>query len=153
MCAPMETGICAMCVESAWYTIRRTSNILTFPMSYFLAHKDAIQENDYFRKEVFTSEKAQITYMKLLPNEDAGESVHAYADHIVLCTQGTGKVVVDGYTQDFREGDLVAIEHGVKHQILNGSYGNMILVSIYTPEQYPRGTAHRTRAEEEASRS
>ena len=116
-------------------------------MSYLYEHGDQIKQNEYFRKEMFTSEKSQVTHMKLLANEDAGESVHALADHAMFCVEGQGKVILDGSEQDFRQGDFVMIPHGVKHQVINGAYGVMHLVSVYTPPQYPRGTVHRTSAD------
>ncbi len=116
-------------------------------MSYLLEHSDQIRQDEYFRKEVLTSEKTQVTHMKLLANEDAGESVHQYADHAMFCVEGQGKIILDGSEQDFRQGDFVMVPQGVKHQVINGSYGVMHLVNVYTPPQYPRGTVHQTRAD------
>lgn len=116
-------------------------------MSYLFECSDQIKQNEYFRKEVFTSEKSQVTLMKLLANEDAGESVHQYEDHALFCVDGQGKIILDGSEQDFRQGDFAMIPHGTKHQIVNGSSGVMHLINVYTPPKYPRGTVHQTAAD------
>ena len=88
--------------------------------------------------------------MSLLPNEDIGEEVHLL-DQFVRVEKGEGKAVLDGKETPLKDGDVVVIPKGTRHNIINVSSVNPLkLYTIYAPSQHPAGTIHKTKAEAEA---
>lgn len=113
--------------------------------------KTRAQRNRFFRQEIFTGEKAQITLMSLKPNEDIGAEVHPNTDQILFFVEGRGKAYLDGREEIIEENDLLYIEHGAEHNVVNTSAEEMKIVSVYIPPEHPRGTVHETKAEAEAA--
>ncbi|KKT87694.1 MAG: hypothetical protein UW89_C0020G0012 [Parcubacteria group bacterium GW2011_GWB1_45_10] len=107
-------------------------------MYFHSSFESLAEQNQSFRKEVFTGSSAQIVLMSLLPNEDIGEEVH---------TDGSGKAFIDGSELELKENDILYIQRGAKHNVVNTSSEKMKLVSIYAPAEHPKGTVHQTKAD------
>ena len=117
-------------------------------MAYFHSSFESLAEqNQNFRKEVFTGSSAQIVLMSLLPNEDIGEEVHTDVDQILFITDGSGKAFIDGAELELKENDILYIQRGAKHNIVNTGSDKMKLISVYAPAEHARGTVHSTKTD------
>ena len=106
--------------------------------------------NANFRAVLYTDPNLQLVVMSLLPNEDIGEEVHLL-DQFIRVEKGEGKAVLDGKETPLKDGDVVIIPKGTRHNIINVSSVNPLkLYTIYAPSQHPAGTIHKTKAEAEA---
>jgi mannose-6-phosphate isomerase-like protein (cupin superfamily) len=113
--------------------------------------------NSNFRTVVFTGEHTQLTLMRLRPHEEIGWESHQDRDQFLRLEQGRARVEF-GRTEravDERHevGDDWAfiVPAGVWHNVVNIGDGDVMLYSLYSPPEHPRGTVHRTKAEADAA--
>jgi mannose-6-phosphate isomerase-like protein (cupin superfamily) len=119
---------------------------------YVVDIKKAAEDNDFFRKVLFTGTKSQLVLMSLRPGEEIGTEVHK-VDQVLYVVDGEGKVVLDGVDTEFEKGEIVFVPAGVQHNVINADDKPMKLFTIYSPPEHAAGTMHRTKAvAEEAER-
>jgi mannose-6-phosphate isomerase-like protein (cupin superfamily) len=107
-------------------------------------------ENEYFRQVLYTDERLQLVVMSLKPSEDIGEEVHTL-DQFIRVEKGEGKAVLDGEESALKDGSVVIIPAGTRHNIINLSASEpMKLYTLYAPPNHAPGTVHKTKAEAEA---
>ncbi len=109
------------------------------------------QENENFRKVLYTGEKSQLVLMSLLPGEDIGEEIHEDNDQFFRFESGTGKVVIDGTEYEVSDGDAVVVPRGAKHNVINTGVDRLKLYTIYSPAHHQDGVLRATKAEAEAN--
>ncbi|MBI3634030.1 MAG: cupin domain-containing protein [Candidatus Yonathbacteria bacterium] len=110
------------------------------------------QENDFFRKVIFTAKHTQLVLMSLNPGEEIGDEVHNTVDQFFRFESGEGKVVVDGEEQAISDGSVVIIPAGTNHNIINTSTEKPLkLYTLYSPPNHQDGTIHKTKEEAESS--
>lgn len=106
-------------------------------------------ENDNFRKVLYTDKNSQLVLMSLLAGEEIGEEVHD-VDQFLRVEKGTGTAILDGVSHDIADGSVIIVPAGTKHNVINGSAGNMKLYTLYMPPHHRDGVVHKTKAEGEA---
>jgi mannose-6-phosphate isomerase-like protein (cupin superfamily) len=88
--------------------------------------------------------------MKLAPGaiEGGPDNRHRGADQWLYVVSGKGLAVVNGKRVALRDGTLVFIEHGERHEIRNTGKGPLCTLNFYVPpaytddgEELPRGRA------------
>ena len=93
-------------------------------------YKDNIEklteENENFRKVLYTGKESQLVLMSLNPKEDIGEEVHAENDQFFRFEAGEGKVIIDGNEYTVGDGDAVVVPKGASHNVLNTSDTNKL---------------------------
>ena len=107
------------------------------------------KENTDFRREILTNRYTQIVLMSVEPGDEIGEETHRTAQVLVF-VEGEGEAVLDGERAGVREGSLVAVPAGTRHNFINTGKTPLKLYTIYGPPEEPPGTVHRTKAEAEA---
>ena len=113
--------------------------------------KDA-ENNNFFRKVIFTAKHSQLVLMSLKPGEEIGEEVHDNLDQFFRFEKGEGKVVIAGEEFQIGNGFAALVPAGTKHNIINTSSENPLKIyTIYSPPNHQDGTIHKTREEAEAS--
>lgn len=109
-------------------------------------------ENDDFRRVLYTAKNQQLVLMSLPPLTDIGEEVHDDVDQFFRCEKGEGRAVLDGVEHVLKDGYVVVIPAGTKHNILNTSSTEPLkLYTLYSPPQHEDKTTHATKAEAEAA--
>ena len=104
-------------------------------------------ENETFRTVLFTDSNLQLVVMSLLPMEDIGEETHEL-DQFIRIEKGEGKAVLDGKEYQLKDGNVVVIPKGTRHNILNTSATEkMKLYTLYAPPEHPDKTVHKTKAD------
>jgi len=100
--------------------------------------------NEFFRKVIFTAKNSQLVLMTLKPQEEIGEEVHETVDQFFRFEKGTGKAVLNGEEFQVRDGFAVVVPSGTKHNIINTSSTEPLkLYTIYSPPNHPEGTIHK----------
>jgi len=113
------------------------------------------KENTDFRRVLYTAKHHQLVLMSLNVGEEIGEEVHTL-DQFFRFEEGQGKVVIDGVESEVKDGDVVIVPAGARHNVVNvgtgtvGS-GTLKLYTIYAPPNHKDGTVHVTKAIAEAS--
>lgn len=118
-------------------------------MKGFIADIERItRENTEFRRVLYTARNCQLVLMSLKPGEDIGEEVHTL-DQFFRCEQGVGKAVLDGVENVIEDGTVFIVPAGARHNIINGSGGEMKLYTLYAPPNHRDGIVHHTKEEAE----
>jgi len=116
---------------------------------YFVDIEKETEENEFFRKVLYTSHYSQLVVMSLKPGEDIGEEVHGL-DQFIRLEEGEGLAVLNGVEHEIKEDYAIVIPSGFVHNIINTSkYEAMKLYSIYSPPEHKDGTVHKTKKEAE----
>ncbi len=108
------------------------------------------EENNYFRKVLYTDARLQLDLMSLNPGEEIGAEVHQL-DQFFRIEEGAGKAVLEDTEFAIGPGSVVIVPTGTKHNIINTGPGSLKLYTLYVPPNHPEGTIHKTRAEAEAA--
>ncbi len=110
------------------------------------------ENNDFFRKVIFTAKHSQLVLMSLKPGEEIGEEVHDNLDQFFRFEEGEGRVVIEGEKFPVGDGFALVVPAGTKHNIINTSSDKPLkLYTIYSPPNHQDGTIHKTREEAETS--
>lgn len=114
---------------------------------YFSHIEEEVNNNENFRKVLYTGKHAQLVVMSLLPLEDIGMEVHETVDQFFRFESGTGKAILNGEETIFGAGDVIIVPAGTNHNIINtSSVDKLKLYTIYSPSNHPEGTVHSTKA-------
>ena len=106
-------------------------------------------ENENFRKVLYTDKNSQLVLMSLVAGEEIGEEAHD-VDQFLRVEKGTGKAILDDVPHDIRDGSVIVVPAGTKHNIINTSAEAMKLYTLYMPPHHRDGIVHKTKAEAEA---
>ena len=117
---------------------------------YIINIEKAAEENENFRKVLYTAKNSQLVLMSLKPGEEIGEEIHNL-DQFIRCEAGKGKTVLNDIEYAIEDGFAVVIPAGVKHNIINAlESGEMKLYTLYSPPNHRDGVIHKTKIEAEA---
>ena len=106
------------------------------------------EDNDFFRKVLFTGKYCQLVTMCLLPNEEIGMEVHDTVYQFFRIEEGHGKVVMNCEEKEFESGDAIIVPAGTQHNIINTSAEeDLKLYTIYSPPNHPPDRVQKTKAE------
>jgi mannose-6-phosphate isomerase-like protein (cupin superfamily) len=81
---------------------------------------------------------SQAAQMTLAPGETEGgpDNRHLGADQWLYVVVGTGVAIVEGERVELREGTLVLIERGERHEIRNTGEVPLKTLNVYVPPAY-----------------
>lgn len=112
--------------------------------------KDSL-ENENFRKVLYTAKYSQLVLMSLLPKEEIGFEVHVDRDQFFRFEEGMGKVFIDESEYDVKDGDVVIVPAGARHNVVNTSAAlKLKLYTIYSPAEHMDGVVRKTKQEAES---
>jgi mannose-6-phosphate isomerase-like protein (cupin superfamily) len=82
--------------------------------------------------------RSQVAEMVLSAGQSTGGKTnnHPNSDQWLYVVSGKGKTVVDGKEVKFKKGDLILIEAGENHEIINKSSEPLKTFNIYAPPEY-----------------
>lgn len=115
-------------------------------MSYFTNIITETNNNNFFRKVLFTGVKSQLVVMDIKPGEDIGEEVHEHVEQILFFLSGEGKAVLDGVETPIVAGDVYVVTPGTRHNFLNTGALSMKVYTVYVPPNHIDGTIHENKA-------
>ena len=87
---------------------------------------------------VLGTRRSQAAQMVLEPGDREGnrENRHDGADQWLFVVSGTGVARVNDRRVALREGTLLLIEHGDRHEIRNNGNGRLTTLNFYVPPAY-----------------
>ncbi len=118
-------------------------------MSYSGNYIKETEDNQYFRKVLFTGEKSQFVVMDIKAGEDIGEETHHHVEQTLFLLSGEGKAVLDGNEQPFQTGDVVVVTPGTRHNFINTGKESLKIFTIYAPANHIDGKVHKTKQDAE----
>lgn len=108
---------------------------------YVINIEKATEENNNFRKVLYTAKNSQLVLMSLKPGEEIGEEVHTL-DQFIRVEEGEGKAILDGVEHRIEDGSAIVIPAGTRHDVINDSDGEMKLYTVYSPPEHRDGVIH-----------
>jgi len=109
------------------------------------------EDNNDFRRVVFTGRYSQLVLMRLKSGEEIGSEVHDNIDQFFRFEKGEGKVIIDGTEYSVSDGSAAVVPAGSEHNVINVGSGDLKLYTIYSPAEHRDGTVHRTKEEADAA--
>lgn len=116
-------------------------------MSYITNIIKETEENNYFRKVLFTGARSQLVVMDIPAGGEVGEETHAHVEQTLFFLSGTGKAILNGEEKTIGAGDVVVVTPGTKHNFLNTGTGSLKVYTIYAPPNHIDGRVHITKAD------
>lgn len=75
--------------------------------------------NNNFRKVLYSGKHLQLVLMSLGAGEEIGQEIHHDNDQFFRFEIGLGKCVIDGNEYNVKNGDVIVIPAGAKHNFIN----------------------------------
>ncbi len=108
------------------------------------------EENDDFRRVLYTGQHLQLVLMTLQPGEEIGEEVHDDRDQFFRIEEGSGVVDIDGVENPVKDDIAVIVPAGARHNVRNTGDEPLQLYTIYGPPEHKDGVVQSTKAEAES---
>lgn len=109
------------------------------------------EDNDDFRRVLYTGKNLQLVLMAIQPGEEIGEEVHEDRDQFFRIETGEGEVRIDGVANKVKADDGIVVPAGAKHNVVNSGSGPLKLYTLYGPPEHIEGTVHRTKKDADAA--
>ena len=109
--------------------------------------EDLTEDNEDFRRVLYTGKHLQLVLMSLRPGEEIGEEVHADHDQFFRIQTGEGEVWIDGARTKIEGDDAVIVPAGARHNVVNTGTKALRLYTIYGPPEHRDGVVRSTKAE------
>jgi mannose-6-phosphate isomerase-like protein (cupin superfamily) len=107
--------------------------------------------NDAFRRVLHTGAHEQVVAMTIPTRGEIGAEVHPDTDQLFVVVAGSAEAIVGKERIQVAPNDLVFVEAGTRHNILNSGSSPLRLITIYAPPQHAPGTVHLTKADADAA--
>ena len=91
-----------------------------------------------FFKVLAGTERSQVAEMVLGSGQSTGgsDNLHPESDQWLYVVSGSGKAIVEGREVKFKTGDLLLIEKGETHEVINEGKEPLKTFNIYAPPEY-----------------
>jgi mannose-6-phosphate isomerase-like protein (cupin superfamily) len=120
------------------------------PMSYRANIISATEENENFRRVLFTGSKSQLVMMSIPPGGEVGEETHKYTEQTLFFLSGTGEGAFNNEKFPIGPGDVVVVTAGTKHNFWNTGAQFLKIYTVYAPPNHIDGRVHRTKEDADA---
>lgn len=107
-------------------------------------------ENTDFRKVLYSGKHLQLVLMSLKGGEEIGSEIHHDNDQFFRFESGSGKCIIDGHEYPVKDGDVVIVPAGAKHNIINlDTTKELKMYTIYAPPHHKDGIIRFTKEDAE----
>jgi mannose-6-phosphate isomerase-like protein (cupin superfamily) len=108
------------------------------------------QQNQDFRRVLYTGKNLQLVLMTLQPGEEIGEEVHEDRDQFFRIEEGLGVIDIDGIENPVEDDIAVIVAAGARHNVRNTGEEPLQFYTIYGPPEHKDGIVQSTKAEADA---
>jgi mannose-6-phosphate isomerase-like protein (cupin superfamily) len=108
------------------------------------------QQNQDFRRVLYTGKNLQLVLMTLQPGEEIGEEVHEDRDQFFRIEEGAGVIDIDGIENPVEDDIAVIVPAGARHNVRNTGEEPLQFYTIYGPPEHKDGIVQSTKAEADA---
>ncbi len=105
------------------------------------------EQSASFRRVLWTGAHTQLVIMTIQSGGEIGEEVHETNDQILSFVSGVGRADVADESREVKQGDIVVVPAGVKHNFTNTGPNPLVLYTVYGPPEHEDATVHETKAE------
>ena len=119
-------------------------------MSYYTNIIKDTQENENFRRVLFTGKKSQLVVMSIPPGGEVGKETHKYTEQTLFFLSGKGEGELDGKKFPISSGDVVVVVPGTEHNFTNTGAEALKIYTVYAPPNHIDGRIHKTKADADA---
>lgn len=116
-------------------------------MSYITNIIQETEENNYFRKVLFTGDRSQLVVMDIPAGGEIGEESHAHVEQTLFFLSGEGKAILNGEETSIGAGDVAVVTPGTQHNFINTGTEPLKVYTIYAPSNHIDGRVHITKAD------
>lgn len=109
------------------------------------------EDNNDFRRVLYTGANLQLVLMSLKPGEEIGEEVHDDGDQFFRVEAGTGEILIDGTTTAIEDDFAMIVPAGARHNVRNTGHKPLKFYTLYAPPEHIDKTVHATKAQADAS--
>ena len=109
--------------------------------------EEKTEENEDFRRVLYTGRHLQLVLMSLRAGEEIGEETHPDRDQFFRIEGGRGEVWIDGRRSEIESDTAIVVPAGARHNVRNTGREPMKLYTVYGPPEHNDGTVHRTKAD------
>lgn len=109
--------------------------------------EELTENNNSFRKVLYTGEQSQLVLMSLLRGQDIGLEVHPENDQFFRFEEGVGKVIINDTEYEVKDGDAVVVPRGAEHNVINIGENSLKFYTIYMPPHHKDGIERITKEE------
>ena len=106
------------------------------------------EENNDYRRVIYTGKHMQLMLMTLQPGEEIGEEVHEDIDQFFRFEKGNGEVVIDGVSHKIKSDFGVIVPAGASHNVINTGNKPLRLYTLYGPPEHRKDVLQPTKADE-----
>lgn len=107
-------------------------------------------DNTYFRRVLYSAKHMQLVLMCLHAGEEIGEETHPENDQFFRIESGQGQCIIDGHAYDIKDGDVVIVPAGSRHNVINTNMtAPLKMYTIYAPAHHKDQIVRATKAEAE----
>lgn len=115
---------------------------------YVINIEKEAEDNNNFRRVLYTASNSQLVVMSLNSKEDIGEEAHSNLDQFIRIEKGVGKAILNGAEHLIGDGSVVVVPAGTRHNIINTSEDSkMKLYTLYSPPNHRFDVVHATKEE------
>jgi mannose-6-phosphate isomerase-like protein (cupin superfamily) len=104
----------------------------------------ATEDNEDFRRVLYTGHNLQLVLMSIPPGCEIGAEVHEDRDQFFRFEAGEGEVQIDGNAYAVKADDAVIVPQGARHNVRCTGAKPLKLYTLYAPPEHIDGTVHRT---------
>lgn len=119
-------------------------------MSYKTNIINETNQNNYFRKVLFTGSRSQLVVMEIPVGGEIGEETHAHVEQTLFFLSGSAKAILNDVEQEIVSGDVVVVTPGTKHNFVNTDTEPLKIYTVYAPPNHLDGKIHQTKADADA---
>lgn len=143
---------CSIMPQTSAQPTSLTSNnsLKIIPMSYHGNIIKDTEENNYFRRVVFTGKNSQLVVMSIPPGGEVGKETHKYTEQTLFFLSGKGEGEFNGEKFSVVAGDVAVVVPGTEHNFVNTGTEPLKIYTVYSPPNHIDGRIHKTKAEADA---
>ncbi len=119
-------------------------------MSYHTNIIKDTEENENFRRVLFTGKNSQLVVMSVPQGGEVGKETHKYTEQTLFFLSGTGEGELDGEKFSIGPGDVVVVVPGTEHNFWNTGTEPLKIYTVYAPPNHIDGRVHATKADADA---
>lgn len=119
-------------------------------MSYHTNILKDTEENENFRRVLFTGGNSQLVVMNIPQGGEVGKETHKYTEQTLFFLSGTGEGEFDGKKFPIGPGDVAVVTPGTEHNFRNTGTEALKIYTVYAPPNHIDGRVHTTKAEADA---
>ena len=105
------------------------------------------EENDDFRRVLYTGHNLQLVLMTLRPGEEIGAEVHEDRDQFFRIEAGEGEIEIDGVRRPVAADHAMIVPAGARHNVRNVGSSPLRLYTVYGPPEHRHGVVQRTKSD------